>query len=69
MRILRVFTCLQAGDNRIKLHTLYNGATIMQCNKYVVKYQKEYLDKTIGQKISAGQQKRIIEKCMNYTTY
>lgn len=56
------------GEHRLKLRTLYNGATIMQCNKFIVKHQRQYLDQRLGEATSAGQQKHLLRRVMSYAT-
>ncbi|KAJ6633858.1 NAD-dependent histone deacetylase sirtuin-1 [Pseudolycoriella hygida] len=52
------------GDHLAKFRTLYNGATIMHCQKFIVNFQRNYLDQTM-KNISVGQQKELLKKVMN----
>ncbi|KAG4073782.1 hypothetical protein HA402_001006 [Bradysia odoriphaga] len=52
------------GDHLVKFRTLYNGATIMHCNKFIVNFQKQFLDQKM-KNITMGQQKELLKKVMN----
>lgn len=54
----------QVGDHLVKFRTLYNGATIMHCNKFIVNFQKQFLDQKM-KTITVGQQKELLKKVMN----
>lgn len=57
----------QVGDHTVKLRTLYNGATIKQCNKFIVEHQKRFLDRRIGETVSIGQKKQLQRRIMDFT--
>lgn len=39
----------------------------MQCNKFIITYQQRYVDKEIGNIVSAGEKKQFLKNVMNYT--
>lgn len=59
---------LQLGEHIVKYRTLYNGATIMQCNKFIVEYQKKYLDQQVGAISSANQRNKLVKNVMEIST-
>ncbi|KAH8339813.1 hypothetical protein KR074_011157, partial [Drosophila pseudoananassae] len=52
------------GDVRAKFRTLYIGATIIQCNKFIIKHQKQFLDKAMGQLTSAKERQDLFKGVM-----
>lgn len=58
----------QLGEHIVKYQTLYSGATIMQCNKFIIEYQKKYLDRESGKIASANQRNRLTETVMEIST-
>ncbi|KAH8379286.1 hypothetical protein KR009_004033, partial [Drosophila setifemur] len=52
------------GDVRAKFRTLYVGATIIQCNKFIIKHQKQFLDKAMGQMTSAKERQDLFKNVM-----
>ncbi|EDW79410.1 uncharacterized protein Dwil_GK20429 [Drosophila willistoni] len=54
------------GDVRAKFRTLYVGATIIQCNKFIIKHQKEFLDKMMGQLESAKERQDLLKSVMDF---
>lgn len=58
----------QLGSHTIKYRILYNGATIMQCNKFIVEYQKKYLDEHVGAIVSANQRNKLVKNVMEIST-
>ncbi|EDW41848.1 ribonuclease P/MRP protein subunit POP5 [Drosophila sechellia] len=54
------------GDVRAKFRTLYIGATIIQCNKFIVKHQKQFLDRTMGQITSAKERQDLFKRVMEF---
>lgn len=52
----------------MKFRILYNGATIIQCNKFIVEYQKKYLDQQVGSIASANQRNRLVKNVMEIST-
>lgn len=52
---------LQAGPEIARYRTLYVGATLMQCNKFILKYQQRYINKTLGEYRGMGQKLKMIE--------
>lgn len=59
---------LQLGEHIVKFRILYNGATIMQCNKFIVEFQKKYLDQQVGAIISANQRNQLVKNVMEIAT-
>ncbi|KAH8259899.1 hypothetical protein KR026_012564, partial [Drosophila bipectinata] len=57
---------LQIGDVRAKFRTLYIGATIIQCNKFIIKHQKQFLDKAMGQLNSAKERQDLFKRVMEF---
>ncbi|KAL5292970.1 POP5 family protein [Megaselia abdita] len=55
------------GDHKAKFRTLYTGATIMQCNKFIVKHQRDVLDKTIGTIDSAKERSDFLKNIMEFS--
>ncbi|XP_055318002.1 uncharacterized protein LOC129576661 [Sitodiplosis mosellana] len=56
------------GEHIVKYRILYNGATIMQCNKFIVEYQKKYLDQQVGTIASANQRNKLVQNVMEIST-
>ncbi|XP_035914313.1 ribonuclease P/MRP protein subunit POP5 [Anopheles stephensi] len=56
---------LEAGKQPARFRTLYVGATLKQCQKFIVKYQQRYINKTIGDCRGALQKKMLIEDVTN----
>ncbi|XP_017475038.1 PREDICTED: ribonuclease P/MRP protein subunit POP5 [Rhagoletis zephyria] len=54
------------GDVRAKFHTLYTGATIIQCNKFIINHQQRFLDEMVGQIASAKERKEFIKRVMEF---
>ncbi|KAL9873223.1 ribonuclease P/MRP protein subunit POP5 [Glossina fuscipes] len=54
------------GDVRAKFHTIYVGATIINCNKFIVKYQQKCLDRILGQIESAKERQDTIKRIMEF---
>ncbi|KAH8319398.1 hypothetical protein KR067_007248, partial [Drosophila pandora] len=54
------------GDVRAKFRTLYIGATIIQCNKFIIKHQKQFLDKAMGQMASANERQDLFKRVMEF---
>ncbi|XP_034656627.1 uncharacterized protein LOC117893946 [Drosophila subobscura] len=52
------------GDVRAKFRTLYIGATIIQCNKFIIKHQKQFLDRFMGQVESAKERQDLFKRVM-----
>ncbi|XP_022213712.1 uncharacterized protein LOC111068520 [Drosophila obscura] len=52
------------GDVRAKFRTLYIGATIIQCNKFIIKHQKQFLDRVMGQVESAKERQDLFKRVM-----
>ncbi|KAH8298656.1 hypothetical protein KR018_008961, partial [Drosophila ironensis] len=52
------------GDVRAKFRTLYIGATIIQCNKFIIRHQKQFLDKAMGQLSSAKERQDLFRRVM-----
>ncbi|XP_040157907.1 uncharacterized protein LOC120897250 [Anopheles arabiensis] len=50
-----------AGPEIARYRTLYVGATLMQCNKFILKYQQRYINKTLGEYRGMGQKLKMIE--------
>ncbi|KAH8418216.1 hypothetical protein KR222_001067, partial [Zaprionus bogoriensis] len=51
------------GDVRAKFRTLYMGATIIQCNKFIIRHQRQFLDRMMGQVASAKERQDLL-KCV-----
>ncbi|XP_034480508.1 uncharacterized protein LOC117786399 [Drosophila innubila] len=51
------------GDVRAKFRTLYVGATVIQCNKFIIKHQRQFLDRMMGQTESAKERQDLF-KCV-----
>lgn len=58
----------QLGEHIVKFRILYNGATIMHCNKYIVEYQKKYMDQHVGSIVSANQRNILAKNLMEIST-
>lgn len=58
----------QLGEHTVKYQILYNGATIMQCNKFIVEYQKKFLDQQVGAIVSANQRNLLAKNVMEIST-
>ncbi|XP_013107034.2 uncharacterized protein LOC106086779 [Stomoxys calcitrans] len=54
------------GDVQAKFRTIYTGATIMQCNKFIIKHQQTYLDRMVGQIDSAKERQDMIKRVMEF---
>ncbi|KAH8384398.1 hypothetical protein KR200_003367, partial [Drosophila serrata] len=54
------------GDVRAKFRTLYIGATIIQCNKFIIKHQKKFLDREMGQLTSAKERQDLFKRVMEF---
>ncbi|XP_073842027.1 POP5 ribonuclease P/MRP subunit [Musca autumnalis] len=54
------------GDVQAKFNTIYTGATIMQCNKFIIKHQQTYLDRMVGQIVSAKERQEMIKRVMEF---
>ncbi|XP_014102945.1 ribonuclease P/MRP protein subunit POP5 [Bactrocera oleae] len=54
------------GDVRAKFHTLYVGATIIHCNKFIINHQQRFLDEMVGQIASAKERKDFIKRVMEF---
>uniref|UniRef100_A0A182QJD8 Ribonuclease P/MRP protein subunit POP5 n=1 Tax=Anopheles farauti TaxID=69004 RepID=A0A182QJD8_9DIPT len=50
-----------AGSEPARYRTLYVGATLQQCHKFIVKYQQRYINKTIGDYRGEMQKRKMIE--------
>ncbi|XP_058067319.1 uncharacterized protein LOC131216764 [Anopheles bellator] len=50
-----------ADKESARYRTLYVGATLQQCHKYIVKYQQHYINKTIGSYRGLVQKQKLIE--------
>lgn len=61
-------TYFKVGEHTVKLRTLYNGATIKQCNKFIVEFQKRFLDRRIGETVSVGHKKQLQRRIMDIST-
>lgn len=55
----------QVDDHMVRFRTLYVGATVQQCQKFVVKYQQRYINRTIGYYRGMEQKQKMIQ---NVTT-
>uniref|UniRef100_A0A182JUC8 Ribonuclease P/MRP protein subunit POP5 n=1 Tax=Anopheles christyi TaxID=43041 RepID=A0A182JUC8_9DIPT len=51
-----------AGTDMARYRTLYVGATLQQCNKFIIKYQQRYINKTIGNYRGLVQKQKMIEE-------
>jgi len=54
----------QIGDVRAKFRTLYVGATVIQCNKFIIKHQRQFLDRMMGQTESAKERQDLFKRVM-----
>ncbi|KAH8365668.1 hypothetical protein KR093_003175, partial [Drosophila rubida] len=52
------------GDVRAKFRTLYVGATVIQCNKFIIKHQRHFLDRMMGQTASAKERQDLLKRVM-----
>ncbi|KAM8710434.1 hypothetical protein ACLKA7_017107 [Drosophila subpalustris] len=52
------------GDVRAKFRTLYVGATVIQCNKFIIKHQRQFLDRIMGQTASAKERQDLFKRVM-----
>ncbi|XP_049293941.1 ribonuclease P/MRP protein subunit POP5 [Anopheles funestus] len=50
-----------AGSEVARYRTLYVGATVKQCQKFIIKYQQRYINKTIGEYKGVIQKQKLIE--------
>uniref|UniRef100_A0A182NIM3 Ribonuclease P/MRP protein subunit POP5 n=1 Tax=Anopheles dirus TaxID=7168 RepID=A0A182NIM3_9DIPT len=50
-----------AGSEPARYRTLYVGATLQQCHKFIVKYQQRYINKNIGDYRGQVQKQKMIE--------
>ncbi|XP_053664733.1 uncharacterized protein LOC128713886 [Anopheles marshallii] len=50
-----------AGSEVARYRTLYVGATLKQCHKFIVKYQQRYINKTVGEYRGVVQKQKLIE--------
>uniref|UniRef100_A0A182J4T4 Ribonuclease P/MRP protein subunit POP5 n=1 Tax=Anopheles atroparvus TaxID=41427 RepID=A0A182J4T4_ANOAO len=50
-----------ADTESARFRTLYVGATLRQCHKFIVKYQQRYINKTIGNYRGNMQKKKLVE--------
>uniref|UniRef100_A0A182MN84 Ribonuclease P/MRP protein subunit POP5 n=1 Tax=Anopheles culicifacies TaxID=139723 RepID=A0A182MN84_9DIPT len=50
-----------AGSEIARYRTLYVGATLKQCQNFIVKYQQRYINKTIGEYRGVMQKQKLIE--------
>lgn len=55
----------QLGEHTVKYQTLYNGATIMQRNKFIAEYQKKFLDQQVGV-IAFANQRNLLVKILSW---
>uniref|UniRef100_A0A182PV33 Ribonuclease P/MRP protein subunit POP5 n=1 Tax=Anopheles epiroticus TaxID=199890 RepID=A0A182PV33_9DIPT len=51
-----------AGKHSARYRTLYVGATLQQCNKFIIKFQQRYINKTIGHYRGIVQKQKMIEE-------
>ncbi|XP_058121440.1 ribonuclease P/MRP protein subunit POP5 [Anopheles ziemanni] len=51
----------QMDEHVFRFRTLYVGATVQQCQKFVVKYQQRYINRTIGYYQGMEQKQKMIE--------
>ncbi|XP_055603574.1 uncharacterized protein LOC129751848 [Uranotaenia lowii] len=51
-----------AGTEPVRYRTLYVGATLQQCQKFIVKYQQNFVNKNIGNYKGEVQKKLFVEK-------
>lgn len=51
----------------IKFRTIYIGATLMQSNKFILKHQQEFIDRTIGKVKNDRQKEELIHSVMNFS--
>ncbi|XP_055382670.1 ribonuclease P/MRP protein subunit POP5 [Condylostylus longicornis] len=54
------------GNHRAKFSILYIGATIMQCNKFIIKYQRNYLNQVVSEIKSAKERQDFIDNVMDF---
>ncbi|XP_023307065.2 ribonuclease P/MRP protein subunit POP5 [Lucilia cuprina] len=54
------------GETRAKFRTIYTGATIMQCNKFIIKHQQKFLDCMVGQIESAKERQDMIKRVLEF---
>ncbi|EDV96803.1 uncharacterized protein LOC6558426 [Drosophila grimshawi] len=54
------------GDVRGKFRTLYTGATIIQCNKFIIRHQRQFLDRMMGQVASAKERQDLFKRVMEF---
>ncbi|ALC43165.1 CG14057 [Drosophila busckii] len=52
------------GDVRAKFRTLYVGATVIQCNKFIINHQRQFLDRMMGQTASAKERQDLFKRVM-----
>lgn len=50
-----------ADTETVRYRTLYVGATLQQCHKFIVRYQQEYVNKMIGNYKGVAQKERFVE--------
>lgn len=58
----------QLGEHIVKFRIVYNGATIMHCNQFIVEYQKKYMDEHVGNILSANQRNILAKNLMEIST-
>ncbi|XP_019531564.1 uncharacterized protein LOC109403237 [Aedes albopictus] len=51
-----------ADTEQVRYRTLYVGATLQQCQKFIVRYQQEYVNKMIGNYKGEAQRQRFVEE-------
>lgn len=54
------------NGTRAKFRTIYTGATIMQCNKFIIKHQQQFLDRMVGQIESAKERQDMIKRVLEF---
>ncbi|KAM7355557.1 POP5 ribonuclease P/MRP subunit [Cochliomyia hominivorax] len=54
------------SDTRAKFRTIYIGATIMQCNKFIIRHQQQFLDRMVGQIESAKERQDMIKRVLEF---
>lgn len=54
------------GDVRAKFHTIYTGATIMQCNKFIIRHQQAFLERMVGKITSAKERQDLIKRVLEF---
>ncbi|XP_055531901.1 uncharacterized protein LOC129722477 isoform X2 [Wyeomyia smithii] len=51
-----------ADKETVRYRTLYVGATLQQCQKFIARYQQEYVNKMIGHCIGKSQKELFIQE-------